>query len=116
MSNEYLRWRYLEHPSSEYKVQVLERSGEPIGVQVARCMRPGMHLMMDQFVPHSELAAVTGMLPPLTVCFVSEHGLHDMRERLVRLPLKKQMPYFFTTEPAAAACDGRHLALSASDF
>lgn len=116
ISNHYLRWRYFEHPCHDYKVQVLERGGHPVGFQVTRQVRPMLNLMIDQFTSDEDAGFATAKLPALTICFVGETASGEMGKSLLRLPIKKRMQFFFTRNPPVPALDVRHAALSASDF
>lgn len=116
LSTEYLQWRYFAHPTSKYKLQILGRADEPAGLQISRQMRPGVHLLMDQFVADEHIPAASSLLPPATVCFIPESALGRMGGALVRLPIRKRIPYFFTRQPSVAAEELIHLNLSASDF
>jgi hypothetical protein len=112
---EYLHWRFFQHPSSNYQVQLLTHRGVPAGIQVTRRMRPGVNLLMDQFVVDEHLPAVTRMLPPITVCVLAESSLRA-RPPVWRLPLRKTIPYFFSADPALEMGASRHLNLTPSDF
>jgi GNAT superfamily N-acetyltransferase len=115
-SPEYIRWRYLQHPTSKYKVDFLERAGALAGVQVSREMRKGIHLLIDQFVRDEDLSAATRMLPLPTLCFVPQSAWDEMGSSLVHVPWKKTIPYFFTSDPKVTSGEMRHFNLSASDF
>jgi GNAT superfamily N-acetyltransferase len=115
-SPDYIRWRYLQHPASKYKVDILEHAGAPAGVQVSREMRKGIHLLIDQFVREQDLNAATRMLPLPTLCFIPHSAWEDMGGALVRVPWKKTVPYFCTSDPKMTSGEMRHFNLSASDF
>ena len=97
-------------------MQVLEHHGKLAGVQISRHIRRGLHLMMDQFVADEYLAAVSSLLPLATVCFIPESAFARMGSTLLRLPIRRRMPYFFDRQPEVAREDVVHFNLSATDF
>ena len=113
----YLDWRYLRHPSSTYGVQVLEASGAPAGVQITKRVRPGVRLLVDQFVQTQQTRGAIGLLPRLTLCFWPESLTREHAGAVLSLPWNKRIPFFLTRspEPAESASVAR-LGLSASDF
>lgn len=116
VSSKYIIWRYLTHPNHRYIVQALELNGAPIGMQITRCIKPGIHLLMDQFVSVRHLQAANSQLPLITICFHVNKLVNSKNTGLFHLPLEKMLPYFFTYEPLVAHEDVLHLNLSASDF
>ena len=113
----YLGWRYLRHPSNTYVVQVLAARGVPAGVQITKRVRPGVRLMVDQFIQPQQTRAAIGLLPPLTLCFWPESLTRENVGAVLPLPWKKRIPFFLTRsgDPEESAGVTR-LGLSASDF
>ena len=114
---EYLDWRYLRHPFNIYAVQVLAARDAPVGVQITKRVRPGVRLLVDQFVQAQQTRAAIGLLPPLTLCFWPESLTRQNVGAVLSLPWKKRIPFFLTRspEPEESATVAR-LGLSASDF
>ena len=113
----YLDWRYLRHPSNTYGVQALTVQGAPAGVQVTKRVRPGVRLLVDQWVPPEHTRGATNRLPPLTLCFWPDSITQEMSGAVWALPWKKRIPFFFTCAPALETAAGvARLGLSASDF
>ena len=114
---EYLDWRYLRHPSNAYEVQVLAVRGTPVGVQITKRVRPGVRLLVDQFVQRQQTRGAIGLLPPLTLCFWPESRTREQAGAVLPLPWKKRLPFFLTrnSDPEESASVAR-LGLSASDF
>ena len=114
---EYLDWRYLRHPSNTYGVQVLAARGAPAGVQITKRVRPGVRLLVDQFVHAQQTRAAIGLLPPFTLCFWPESLTRENVGAVLSLPWKKRIPFFLTRslDPEESASVAR-LGLSASDF
>lgn len=113
----YLDWRYLRHPSNTYGVQALTAQGVPVGVQITKRVRPGVRLLVDQFVLAEHARGATSLLPPLTLCFWPDSITHEMTGAVWALPWKKRIPFFFTRALAPEAAAGvARLGLSASDF
>ena len=40
-SSEYLTWRYLQHPSNNYFVQIVLKNDEAFGIQISKSLKPG---------------------------------------------------------------------------
>lgn len=113
----YLDWRYLQQPSNTYSLQILTAQAAPAGVQVTKRVRPGVWLLMDQFVSAEHAQFATSLLPPLTLCFWPDSITHEMSGSVWALPWKKRIPVFFTRSLAPEAPTGvARLGLSASDF
>ena len=114
---QYLTWRYLEHPTNRYQVQCLEAKGVAKGVQITKRIKPGLNLLVDQFVHPSGTQAATSKLPLLTVCFLPGLAKADASTARWSLPLKKRIPFFLTRPSAPVnAIDAARIGLSASDF
>ena len=114
---EYLDWRYLRHPSNTYVVQVLAARGVPAGVQITKRVRPGVRLLVDQFVQAHYSKSATGLLPPLTLCFWPESRMQENVGAVLPLPWKKRIPFFLTRSPdPEESASVARLGLSASDF
>ncbi|MDR3453488.1 MAG: GNAT family N-acetyltransferase [Rhodoferax sp.] len=117
VTEEYINWRYLGHPTNAYRIQLLEVEGASAGFLVSRKVRPGISLLVDQFV--LDRYAVDGLrqLPWCTVSFRPESSMREFSKSLWPLPLKKQIPFFATHyQQPFTALDVSNLGLSASDF
>lgn len=116
-TGEYIAWRYLTHPSNLYRIQMVDVGDEPAGFMVTRKVRPGISLLVDQFLIDRHASAALACLPWLTVSFRPLAAARALPGALWPLPIKKQIPFFFThyQEPANAR-DVMCLGLSASDF
>jgi GNAT superfamily N-acetyltransferase len=116
LTGDYLQWRYFDHPTHVYRVQLLELDGEPLGIQITRRIKAFAHLWVDQFMrPDAE--RLYRDLPLMTVAFRPFSVTDDCSNGVWRLPLKKDIPFFSTkpdgrTEPS----EWSNLGLSASDF
>ena len=113
----YLDWRYLRHPSSGYGVQMLAAHGAPAGVQITKRVRPGVKLLIDQFVQPQQIRDAIGLLPSLTLCFWPESLTREKAGAVLPLPWKKRIPFFLTRSPdSEESASVVRLGLSASDF
>lgn len=114
---EYLAWRYLKHPSNVYVVQALSDRGQPAGVQITKAVKPGIRLLVDQFVLTKHARAATALLQPLTICFWPDSVTFEMSGAVKPLPWKKRIPFFLTRHQLQEGASGlARLGLSASDF
>lgn len=117
VTEEYLRWRYLEHPANIYRIQLIEVSSVPVGIQISRKMRPCISLLLDQFMLDRYAADGLACLPWFTVSFRSKSSMQEFSGSVWPLPVKKQMPFFFTYyQKPCTVGDVMNLGLSASDF
>ena len=116
-SPEYLAWRYLQHPTNAYKVQIIERDQTPIGVQVSKRLKPAVNLLVDQFVEPGDVLAATARLPALTLCLVPDAVTGVAADGRWTLPLKKRVPFFLTRPTKRIVSpETTRLGLSPSDF
>lgn len=116
-SPEYHDWRFMRHPSTKYRIQLVEWRDELVGVQISKRVKPGVNLLIDQIVPSVALTAATGKLPFATVCFSSNMATHQKGSGKKSLPFKKRIP-FFLTRPAESisAPQAAFVGFSPSDF
>jgi GNAT superfamily N-acetyltransferase len=117
VSAELLAWRYLQHPTNRYRVQLIEVDGAAVGVQISKRMRPGLYALTDQFVADEHADAATALLPWFAVVLRSESVTNSQRGLAFRLPVKKQLPFFCTHLGEKMNTDDlTGLGLTASDF
>lgn len=117
ISDEYIKWRYLYHPTNTFRIQLVELNDNPVGFFVSRKIRPSINLLIDQFTVNGCEAKSMACLPWITVSFRSESSRRECSSSLWKLPFKKQLPFFFTYyEQAFTDRDVMNLGLSASDF
>jgi hypothetical protein len=115
-SPEYLSWRYLNHPTNLYHFNVVLHNREAIGVQASKRIKPGLSLLIDQFLPDKGMTAATGKLPACTVCFLPGSSTRASVGKIL-VPLKKRIPFFMTRPTAPVDTVSTTLiGLSPSDF
>ena len=96
---------------------MLEARGAPAGVQITKRVRPGVRLLVDQFVLPQFARGATGRLPPLTLCFWPDSVTQEQAGAVWPLPWKKRIPFFLTRSPGPEeSANVAELGLSASDF
>lgn len=117
VTGEYVNWRYLEHPTNTYRIQLVEVDAAPAGFLVSRKVRLGINLLVDQFMLEHYAADAFACLPWFTLSFKPTSSMRKFSGSLWQLPVKKQIPFFCTyyQQPFSAA-DVVNLGLSASDF
>lgn len=117
VTGEYVNWRYLGHPTNTYRIQLVEVNAEPVGFLVTKKVRPGINLLVDQFMLQRYAADALGCLPWFTLSFRPKSSMREFSRSLWPLPVKKQIPFFCTyyQQPFTAG-DVMNLGLSASDF
>lgn len=114
---DFIAWRFLDHPDNTYVLQQLALDGEPIGMQISKRLKPGVNLLIDQFLPENQIKAANRRLPPATLHFVPGELVAEAKRGLLSLPWKKRMPMFATSFSAPIVqTDAAELFLSASDF
>lgn len=117
LSPAYVRWRFFDHPNYRYRVQMLFRKDQAIGLQVVRRIRPFAHLLIDQFVLPEDAGAAAAALPLFTVALRASGGADSHQQRMLRLPGDKEIPFFITDQTADGSTDvGFDLGLACSDF
>jgi GNAT superfamily N-acetyltransferase len=117
VTEEYLQWRYRDHPANNYRIQQIEADNAIVGIQISRKVRLGISLLLDQFILDRYAADGLACLPWLTVSFRPELLMHESSASFWSLPVKKQIPFFFTHfQQPCAAPEVMKLGLSASDF
>lgn len=112
---EYLAWRYLRHPSNSYVVQVVFAESGAVGVQIAKRIKPAVHMLIDQFMQPTLQLAAARQLPFCTICFWPDSTIDSHAGGLWKLPWRKRIPVFFTPSSTPPRPIGS-LGLSPSDF
>ena len=114
---EYLDWRYFQHPTIKYRLDRIEEGGSVVGLQITKRLRPGVSMLIDQYVPSALQRAACARLPLVTVAMMPQRSAAAGGTGMYALPLKKRIPFFFT-QPAekANAETTAQMGLSASDF
>jgi GNAT superfamily N-acetyltransferase len=116
-TGDYVAWRYLAHPVNQYRIQRVDIAGSSVGFMVTKKVRPGVSLLVDQFVVESHSSAALACAPWLTLSFRPQAVLRELFGAIWALPIKKQVPFFFTKfDQPANASDAMYFGLSASDF
>jgi hypothetical protein len=117
VSEDYVNWRYLGHPINTYRTQLVEVKATPVGFLVSRKVRPGINLLVDQFMLERYAADALGCLPWFTISFRPKSSMREFSRSLWPLPVRKQIPFFCThyQQPFTVG-DVMNLGLSASDF
>lgn len=98
VSPDFLKWRFFDHPTNQYRVYWLEAKGKAVGVQFTKSMRHGVQLLVDSFVlsPYKHLA-LRG-LPLTTLSMRPGDTTARFSDGFLRLPVKKEIPFFLTNE------------------
>jgi GNAT superfamily N-acetyltransferase len=117
VTQDYINWRYLERPANNYRVQLIEVDGVPAGFVFSKKVRIGLSLLVDQFMLNQHVPDGLSRLPWFTVSFKPESSTRELSKSLRLLPIKKQIPFFFTHfQQTYSAHDVMYLGLSASDI
>ena len=114
---EYIKWRYFGHTAYTYRLQLIEVDGASAGFVISRKVRPGVNLLVDQFMLDRHVTDGLNCLPWFTVSMKPEPSRRELAKSLWSLPIKKQFPFFFTCyQQPFSSQDVMNLGLSASDF
>ncbi len=117
VSSDYISWRFLSHPTYDYRVQFMEHKEVPAGFLITRKLWPGINLLVDQFILERYTNDALACLPWFTIAFKPLSVMHERSGSLWPLPAKKQIPFFCTYfQQPFTASDVMNLGLSASDF
>jgi len=49
LSKDYLQWRYLEHPTTNYRLRLISSETQPLGLIATRYLCAGVHMLTDSF-------------------------------------------------------------------
>jgi len=117
LSPEFIAWRYVDHPTKKYRIQVIQRKSESAGVLITERFYPGISLTLDHILSDGMGAECLSFLPWLTVVLEPAVLERSGAARTLRLPVKKEIPVF-CTDFAKALPVGmtRKLGASVSDF
>lgn len=114
---EYLDWRFLQHPTIKYRLDRIEDGGSVLGLQITKRLRPGVSMLIDQYVPSTLRRAACARLPLVTLAMLPQRTEAAGGTGMYAMPLKKRIPFFFTrpTEKVNGE-NSAWMGLSASDF
>jgi GNAT superfamily N-acetyltransferase len=116
LSEDYLEWRYLQHPKNNYCLRAINVKKGTVGVIVTKKLRSNVNMLIDQFALNGHVDTSFGCAPWLTVAFLPQACRQDSG-RLWGVPLAKGFPFFCTDyEKPIGARELTRLGLSASDF
>ncbi len=116
LSEDYVAWRYLQHPTNHYRLRAIKTKDGLAGFFVVKQICPGLNMLIDQFLLYGSMDVSLGCAPWFTVAFTTE-AFRKRCSRLWTIPSKKELPFFCTDflKPIEAR-EIMRLALSASDF
>ena len=116
LSEDYLEWRYLQHPTNDYCLRAINVKKSTVGVSVTKKVRRSLNMLIDQFALNGHMDTSFGFAPWLTVAFLPE-AFRQGSGRLWGVPSEKEIPFFCTDyEKPIGARELMRLGLSASDF
>ena len=47
MFPEFIKWRYISHPTKKYKIRIIQRKTTAVGLLVTERFYPGINLILD---------------------------------------------------------------------
>ena len=116
LSEDYLEWRYLRHPTNDYCFRAINVKKDPVGFIVSKKVHASLNMLIDQFTLNGYMEASLGGAPLFTVAFLPEAFTQGCR-RLWAVPTRKAIPFFCTDyEKPIGGLEVMRLGLSASDF
>jgi len=116
LSEDYLEWRYLRHPTNSYCLREMKIKGDHVGFIVSRKVRANLNMLIDHFTLSGYMEASLSSAPLFTVAFLPE-ALAQVCRKLWAMPTRKTLPFFCTDyEKPIRAPEVMRLGLSASDF
>ncbi len=116
LTEDYLEWRYLQHPTNDYCLRAINVNKGTVGVIVTKKVRTSLNMLIDQFALNGHMDTSFGCAPCLTVAFLPE-AFRQGSGRLWGVPSGKEIPFFCTDyEKPIGARELMRLGLSASDF
>jgi GNAT superfamily N-acetyltransferase len=116
LTKDYLRWRYLGHPTTKYRLQLISRDAQPTGLIVTKRLRCRLHMMVEHFFVQECSLQCFGWAPWLTVAFVRDEFAENIPKLSPRL-IRKEIPFFCNDyRTVLEDSDVAQLGLSISDF
>lgn len=116
LSEDYLEWRYLHHPTNDYCLRAIIVKKDTVGVMVTKKVRTSLNILIDQFALNGHMDTSFGCAPWLTVALLPK-AFRQGSGRLWGVPAEKEIPFFCTDyEKRIGARELMRLGLSASDF
>ncbi len=112
----YVDWRYIGHPFTKYEIWSLEFNDGEIAIQFFKKIKPGIQLLIDQYVSPKNCHLALRSVKKLTVGFFPPY-FEAKKISFIPLPIKKRIPLFLTrySETVPEESLG-NFGLSASDF
>jgi GNAT superfamily N-acetyltransferase len=112
---DYLAWRFLEHPIQHYQIRWVQ--GRQTLLCVTRCMKPGLHLLIEAWSPSGDLRGLGLGTPLFTLAALSRQAQQASGGSVPDIRLRKTLPFFCTTSSTQVGDDELSaLCLAASDF
>lgn len=116
LSKDYLQWRYLEHPTTNYRLQLISSETQLLGLIATKHLCAGVHMLTDSFFLPELSGRGFSWAPWLTVALVREEPTDNL-SRVLRKLIRKEIPFFCNDYRAALEeSDVLELGLSISDF
>ncbi len=116
LSEEYMRWRFIRHPSNRYRMLVISKAGTVLGVMIVKNIRWGVNLLLDCFALQGQRDVALSFAPWFTFALAAP-ALANASSRLWPAPIKKEFPFFCTDSARSVEADEVEcLGLSLSDF
>lgn len=113
---EFMRWRFLLRPDRSYRIAIShDRKGKLAGFSVTRHFKPGLRLLVDHGVVAGGAKALSLDRPCIAMVPSGRDRDIGAEIRCLRIPARKQMPFFATTFDGESA-DFSRISLAASDF
>ena len=115
LSEDYLEWRYLRHPTNRYRLRVMNIK-DPVGFTVSKKVHANLNMLIDRFTLNGYMEASLSTAPLFTVALLPEALTQGCR-RLWAMPTRKMLRFFCTDyEKPIGGSEVMRLGLSASDF
>jgi GNAT superfamily N-acetyltransferase len=116
LSEDYLEWRYLRHPTNHYRLRAVSIKQDPVGFTVSRKVHANLNMLIDRFTLNGYMEASLSTAPLFTVALLPEALTQGCR-RLWAVPTRKMLRFFCTDyEKPIGGSEVMRLGLSASDF
>jgi GNAT superfamily N-acetyltransferase len=116
ISEDYLEWRYLRHPTNRYRLRTMNIKKCPVGFTVSKKVHANLNMLIDQFTLNGYMEASLSTAPLFTVALLPEALTQGCR-KLWAMPTRKMLRFFCTDyEKPIGAPEVTRLGLSASDF
>lgn len=114
----FLAWRFIHAVDKIYKIQIIKRDSDVVGILISKKYKFGVSLLIDVIAEPKNMSYVLShvILPTLIASPHKGNIVSIINESSWTLPVKKEMPFFVSTWQEDDGLDCSFVSLSSGDF